>query len=538
MRVGRRSFIKASAAAGAAGLLGAACGPEETEQTGFQLDPFVSGNPKAVFVHQTAVTAKTDGGAIRSVGASLAGQLIVADAPGGMPADTRVTIKPNWTKANPVGGKPVLEKLGVATDPNFVEGWLQGMKRQGAGRFFIRECSRPDQWAAMGYTALAKRVGADLRDLSSKPLSSYNLDTDMVVLDVPRGVVFKKIAFMAPMNAAGTLLINIAKLKAHSMGITGAVKNLQGITAHRLHNFCTPYDLVSGYEAEYLPYFHSNLKQRIEAMYAHHLRAKIPRWDRPGGNGGIWMEQWCQRMLDSLSLTPTGLNMVEGIYSQDGNGFGSGPHAPLGTQKITSRDYMSNLVLFGLDPVRVDIIAHWLAGHEPGNFGLFHLANERKMCDVLDPADIPLYAWRDGKATKIQLSSLKRTPLVTPYLRRDYGSGTKKEAAYHLCNEAFDYTAWKKSKPASLAPPELEHLGPGATGGQAFGLFLPAQDDVQVEVRDSSGEVVWRMAAEGLEPGEHHVVWDNFISPGMHSVYVKGMKWDAERRVMIEPERG
>ena len=136
--------------------------------------------------------------------------------------------------------------------------------------------------------------------------------------------------------------------------------------------------------------------------------------------------------------------MVEGIYSQDGNGLGAGPHEPLGSEGVTSRDYLSNVVLFGKNMFRVDILASWLAGHDPGNFGLFHIARERGMSDVLDPRDIPLYEWKNGLATPVKLESLTRTPLVTPYLRRDYNGGSEPE--YHLCNEPFNYSAFRNVK--------------------------------------------------------------------------------------------
>ncbi|MBN1292181.1 MAG: hypothetical protein JXB48_10110, partial [Candidatus Latescibacteria bacterium] len=104
-------------------------------------------------------------------------------------------------------------------------------------------------------------------------------------------------------------------------------------------------------------------------------------------------------------------------------------------------DKMCNVVIFGLDPFRVDIIAHWLAGHEPGNFGLFHIAIERGLSNVLDPHDIPVYEWKDGKATLSNLDDFNRTPLLTYYLARDYGRGH--EPRYHLVDEEFDYTEWK-----------------------------------------------------------------------------------------------
>ena len=74
-----------------------------------------------------------------------------------------------------------------------------------------------------------------------------------------------------------------------------------------------------------------------------------------------------ERMIDAYSVIPTGINIVEGIYGRDGDGFSGGPH------NGKPADYMCNNIIFGKDAFRVDIISHWLAGHEPGNFGLFHI---------------------------------------------------------------------------------------------------------------------------------------------------------------------
>ena len=93
---------------------------------------------------------------------------------------------------------------------------------------------------------------------------------------------------------------------------------------------------------------------------------------------------------------------------------------------------------------RVDIITHWLAGHEPGNFGLFHIGIERGVSNVLDPHDIPVYLWENGKAKLVKLDSLKRTPLLTYYLRRN--NDGQNEEKYHMCDEPFDYSSWKTGK--------------------------------------------------------------------------------------------
>ena len=138
--------------------------------------------------------------------------------------------------------------------------------------------------------------------------------------------------------------------------------------------------------------------------------------------------------------------------------------------------------------------------------GLFHIGIELGFSDVLDQHDIPVYMWKDGKAKKVNLDSLNRTPLVTIYLRRN--NNGENEDRYHLCYESFDYSSWK------------------ATGEVA-------RRDVYVDILNRHGEVVWRMEVEGLEPVKHQVVWDGFSQPGMYDVYVKGMPWDAESEMVI-----
>ncbi len=223
--------------------------------------------------------------------------------------------------------------------------------------------------------------------------------------------------------------------------------------------------------------------------------------------------------------------MVEGIYSQDGNGLGVGPHRPLGPEMVTSRDYLTNRVLFGKDPFRVDILAHWLAGHEPGNFGLFHIARERGFSEVLDPRDIPIYEWRDGRATQVKLESLVRTPLVTPYLRRDYNGGNEPE--YHLCDELFNYSAFRSVGKVSGMRPALCHLGPDGENRAVFDLTLPRRGDTAVDILDSRGTVVARILEGNLDAGGHQAVWSASVQPGVYIARARGTGWETAERMVV-----
>jgi uncharacterized protein (DUF362 family) len=120
-------------------------------------------------------------------------------------------------------------------------------------------------------------------------------------------------------------------------------------------------------------------------------------------------------------LTRTGLAVVEGIYGRDGDGFATG------------NDRLTNIVFFGMDRFRVDVVGLYLGGHEPGNVHLYRIAKERGLSDTFSPWDVPVYEWDQGRAVPRKLSDFERTPLETYYLRRDG------EPEYHLVNEPFDY---------------------------------------------------------------------------------------------------
>ena len=88
----------------------------------------------------------------------------------------------------------------------------------------------------------------------------------------------------------------------------------------------------------------------------------------------------------------------------------------------------------------MDNIGHYLAGHEPGNFGLFHLAKERGFGNTINPAEIPLYEWGATTGPVLApLSGFQRFPLKTYYLQRDYDGQT--EPKWHLVNEQYQYSS-------------------------------------------------------------------------------------------------
>jgi hypothetical protein len=527
----RRDFIKVSSAAGALGFIGsgfdAMANPYTEKVEGFDLHPFIKEHPEAVFINLTSVKEKTDKTGIYNAAYKLAGEMFIKTSNGkGFPNATKITCKPNWT-CNSVNKKDPTANLGITTDLNFIEGYLKSLKTKGPEDIYLRECACAFLWKKNGYLDMAIRNNFDLKDLSSKDY--WDLEDEIIFKKVD-GVVFKKVGFMAPMTGKDTFLINIAKFKAHQMGITASIKNLQGITGKIFHQFCGgSVDIFKTYDKRYHQFFQPDYLSAVAELHKRHVKAGIPRWDvkmdRPPFDGGLWMEQWVQRMCDSYSATPTGINIVEGIYGRDGDGFSGGPHSG------NAMDFMSNNIVFGKDAFRVDIITHWLAGHEPGNFGLFHIGIERGLSNVLDPFDIPVYLWENGKAKLVKLDSLKRTPLLTYYLKKN--SEGQKEDKYHMCDEPFDYSSWKTGKISQNKVPSIKALGTDSSDRVVMEVSVPEKGDVYMDILNRFGEVVWRLHADGLEPGNHQVVWDGFSQPGLYNMYVKGMGWDADREIVI-----
>lgn len=384
MKINRRKFVQSTVIAGA-GLIMNPLKSFSRQKTPawFGVHPFILQNQDAVFVMETNVDIKTNSTAIKSAGLDFGRSVfgLTEDAQNGIPLTHKVVIKPNLTcRSRNNSLYSINRSMGIVTDANFVEGVIESLKELGiaSGQFYIREVNCPADLADGGYLDMAVRTGIDLKAIDTKV---FELSPDKIQWkDVPNGVWFKRIPYLWPVNAPDTWLLNISKLKTHGMGLTLCAKNLQGTIAMSYQAHCTSYgETMQGVNPADL---NPTANADILANYNRHVSNGIPRWDRPGDTGGIWQETWATRCLDNNSVTFAGLHIIEGIYGRDGN-FMSGPD-PQGL----ATDYMTNYIIFGRNPFHVDLIGHYLAGHEPGNFGLFHLAKERGMASTINPAEI------------------------------------------------------------------------------------------------------------------------------------------------------
>jgi uncharacterized protein (DUF362 family) len=490
--VDRRTFLKSAAAYGAV----SAAGPTadlfarwSSAPSYFGLHSFIEKHPEAVFIRKTNVASKDDAEGKTREALALAKQIFALRRKPGIPLTNKFVFKPNLTSAKGTGLTHA-----IVTDPYVVEGFVEGLKlgKIAAENIYLREGLSASQ-AGTGYVELSRRSGAHYGDSVSR---------EPTLKECPEGVVFRRTKYLGPFNYSDSTLINVSKFKTHSMGLTLCVKNLQGTNIPPYIRFCGGLQNVIAQD------FQPDAQKHVDELYESHRRAGTPRWHT---EKGAWMEMWIQRTLDHYALIkPTiGLNIIDGVYAQNGDGFDGGPGAD-GAPEI----FPTNLLIFGKDAFRVDIIGHWLGGHEPGNFGLFHIGRERKVSTALNPRNIPVYLWEDKGPRLTPLESLTRTPLKTPYLPKS------DEPRFHLCDEPFAYPQEKVS--ASLSgreTPGFEVLGSNQpVRGDASLVIeynLPSDDYASLDLYSAAGERLAILAEGRQVKGVHMAAWDlRRSSPG------------------------
>ena len=500
--VSRRDFIKASALAGGALFLNVhkSWGRSSSSEF-FALNDFIQSHPDAVFILRTSVDEKTNTSALLEVGQKLGSTLFVStpDPSDAFPMTTDIIFKPNitaWAWDIP----PIEQTMGIQTDPYFVEGMIGSLTKLGAAaqNVFIREAnydsSRADgKW----YSDLAARSGIDLKVFNTIDKLSA---ADIQWVDVPNGVWYKKIPYLAPVNALGSCLVNVAKFKSHSMGMTLCSKNIQGTNARPYVAHCTAWGTtMAGVDTNHIV---PDAFTTIKSNYDKHVAAGIPRWDLPGdASGGLCMETHTARCLDNNSVLQPVINIIEGVYGREGP-FVSGPADNNGY----GRDIMTNIVIFGKNARHVDIIGTYLAGHEPGNFGLFHIAVERGLSKYLDPNSIPLYEWKlDGSATLTPLENFPRTPIKTLYLQK---AG---EAQYHMVDEAYDYSGSTSVASTKPEAPDVFHISQNFPNpfnpSTSIQYYIPKPGNVRIEIFDIRGSLVEVLVDGYTLAGDHVAVW-------------------------------
>ena len=529
----RRDFLKSSSLlCGSLGFIGrASIFAAESKPSGyFGVHPFVEQHPEAVFILRTHVDYKTNSDACKRVGLDFGRSVFVPMDNTGIPVTYNIAAKPNLTAHEAVDKKrgfTLEDTMGIATDVFFVEGLFESLKELGVAgtRMHTRDANGASVIEPRGYVAMGQRVGATVAAVKNtiETREDANDAGAFVWKEVPGGVVSTQLPYLWPFNAPNSWNLNVAKFKAHEMGLTLASKNWQGTHPSPFQRYCAKWpDIDSMQKLEKLinkECINPKVHEVVEANFKRHT-GTIPRWDTPDVPRNdpeyndayyytaLCMELWAQRTIDNHAASPMGLHIIEGIYGRDGD-FNNGPN-PFGNENNydgRAWDYMTNIVIFGKSPYLVDIVGHWLGGHEPGNFGLFHIAMERGKLDVMNPMNIPVYEWQDGVAVRRPLTSFTRTPLRTFYLQQ-----RTKEPLWHLCNEPFDYTKVSEKKLSIPAKPTTRVLNqhyPNANNPQlAIEFSVPERGWVLVEILDQSGNNVEVISNAICEAGYHMAAWN------------------------------
>jgi uncharacterized protein (DUF362 family) len=427
MNLSRREFLHAGAGSALAastvvnGTLQAA--PARLPQSYFGVHPFIEANPKAVFIRRTHVPHKMDEAAKLREGLTLAREIFVPLDQPGVPVTHRIILKPNVCSVRS-RNRPLVDTWGTGTDPQFYEGMVMGLKELGLKRFHFVEANNFHNWNLRGFVDINERHGIEMNE-PERRIRNFREGYDMTWSKVPDAVVHSRIPHYAPVNEPDTWLLNIAKWKAHGMCLTQSVKNEQGLVVLPFVRFCPGWKMVTGAPKFMQPDIHPRVETVVNKFFERHVKMGYARYDSPHSLSPMHQEIWAHKTCDNMSVLRTGLAMIEGIYGRSGNGFEIGD------------DYLTNLVMFGKDKFRLDLIGLYLAGHEPGNVHLYRIAKERGLSDTFNPWEVPIYEWIDGKAVARKLTDFPRAALETYYLQR---AG---EREYHMVNEPFDYDRHK-----------------------------------------------------------------------------------------------
>ena len=169
------------------------------------------------------------------------------------------------------------------------------------------------------------------------------------------------------------MLIYMPAFKAHNLGIlTLCCKGQQGLLPQGYGEFCIRLEGLAQKEAPQLEHFQklTEIQKFVKSGVKQHTQEGYFRWDSHDSMDELWVHY----TLETISAIRPDLSIIEGIVGRDVNAFQIG------------KDYLCNVVIFGLNPLYVDMIGHYLGGHHPWNIGLFRIARERGIIPTILPA--------------------------------------------------------------------------------------------------------------------------------------------------------
>ncbi|MFC1607435.1 DUF362 domain-containing protein [Candidatus Latescibacterota bacterium] len=410
--------------------------------------PEILNNPRAVFLIETHVDARRDADGffteaapqIENAGKDIVSSIFVkGEQKGGS-----TLVKPNFTYVDPTH---INRTSGVITRPDFLVGFVKGMKELGNSNIMLGERNVNAAYnhrKAGIYEVLDYSDGggegsspvAPLLEAENARFEHYEKN-DLNWRTIKNSVISKKMPFWRPIGDEDCFVINIAALKTHdTSGTTLGIKNLQGAVPTGYGHFCSSWATLP-FNAKYWGIdfkrsFHKDYHQGIEDQYSKHLTAGFKHWDYEKSyqqylEKGGWdafrkikddrkaiaeftkgmrslmsEEKWLQLGLDCASAMKPGLNIIDGIIGLDGSA-----HGTCGT------DTLCNIVVAGLSVFEVDAVGNYIMGHDPSEMWYTRVAKERGLgeCDI---NKIDIYIIRNGEITPVKnLAEIKRFHLGT-----------------------------------------------------------------------------------------------------------------------------
>jgi uncharacterized protein (DUF362 family) len=338
--------------------------------------------PGVVIVSRTAVSAQPNPAEFIAAGRA------ILEAAGLELDGERVVLKPNLTtaeqRANPDDG--------ISTHPAFLRGLVDHLRAHGArrDRTYVLEDpldedhDRPRDWSRTGLPQALEGTGVKLRFPTARTIVRRAVSDPLVHAE-------RRVGRLAV--DAGTVLINVPKLKTHGIAITTlCVKNLMGLDYVTDRHYC-----------------------------GQAIRAALPRAAEQGGPDLCeWLtlddhekvqRELAKRLIDLAKVVRPALNVVEGVVGRDGTGFHRGRNFPLG------------VCLAGTNPVTVDAFASWLMGFDP--LKLIYLSEAAAAgLGEIDPRKIEVYTVEIGGLVRCRdAAGLRARPAfdaITQSREQDY----------------------------------------------------------------------------------------------------------------------
>ncbi|MBN1292818.1 MAG: DUF362 domain-containing protein [Candidatus Latescibacteria bacterium] len=409
-----------------------------------EIRPEILNNPRAVFLIETHVDVPRDNRGfftaaqeeLQQIGKDSVNRIFVK----GTHKGGATLIKPNFTTVPDSVLSPV---VGINTSPDFIAGFIHGLREIGNTNSIVSERGGNARiHRKTGIYSVFDKYDINLIETSYRRFSHYSKN-ELNWCKVPHPVVWKNIPISRPIGDSDTIFINMAKLKAHNLGLTTlCIKNLQGAPATGYGHYCNTWAGLQhlaekSYEINFRRDFVKDYQPRVEAAFLKHRAEGYKHWDYEGyypiyeTRGGwetfkkikddpdtvsdfmngienlMWDEQWCQRAIDSAEAMKPTLNIIEGVIGRDGCGF------EIGT------DQLCNVILVSRSMLEIDAVGSYIMGHDPRELIYTRIAKERGLGEN-DPKKIDIYRLTKNSVEPVKnLEEIKRYRLgVNMHTRR------------------------------------------------------------------------------------------------------------------------